>query len=133
MQSSQQTSTEAVHQGETSSSLASEIDLCEDADVESSLLQSLQSHTFGPPNMKKHEWREKTEEGETRLVTVIQHGGKWRIQSRLKTETEWTQFPVIPLDDLETLREILWNKYQRSRVPHEHVLEIDKMIKAAKR
>ena len=83
--------------------------------------------------MKKHEWREKTEEGETRLVTATHHGGKWSLQSRLKSDTEWTQFPVIPLEDLESLREILWNKYQRSRVPHEHVLQIDEMIKAAKR
>ena len=83
--------------------------------------------------MKKQEWREKTEDGETRLVRVTQHGRKWKLQSRLKSDTEWTQFPVIRLEDLESLREILWNKYQRSRVPHEHVLEIDAMIKAAKR
>lgn len=82
--------------------------------------------------MKKHEWREKTEEGETRLVRVTQHGRKWKLQSRLKTDTEWTHFPVIPLEDLESLREILWNKYQRSRLPHEKVMEIDAMIKAAK-
>ena len=82
--------------------------------------------------MKKHEWREKTEEGETRLVRVTHHGRKWKLQSRLKSDTEWTQFPIMPLEDLETLREILWNKYQRNRLPHEHVLEIDAMIKAAK-
>jgi len=78
--------------------------------------------------MKKHEWREKTEDGEVRLVTASRHAGKWQLQSRLKTETEWTRFPKISLEDLESLREIIWNKYQRSRVPHGHVLEIDKLI-----
>ncbi len=83
--------------------------------------------------MKKHEWRENTAEGEIRLVRVTQHASKWQLQSRLKSDAEWTKFPVIPLDDLETLREILWKKYQRNRVPHEHVLEVDALIEAAKR
>jgi len=82
--------------------------------------------------MKKHEWREKTEDGETRLVTATRHAGKWHLQSRLKSEDEWTQFEKIELDDLETLHDILSRKYQRSRVPYEQVLEIEKMIAAAK-
>ena len=82
--------------------------------------------------MKKHEWREKTEEGETRLVTATRHAGKWQLQSRLKSEDEWTKFEKIELDDLETLHEILSRKYQRSRVPYEQVLEIEKLIAAAK-
>jgi len=58
------------------------------------------------PTMKKHEWREKTEEGETRLVTATRHGGKWQLRSRLKSEDEWTKFEKIELDDLETL--LVW-------------------------
>lgn len=81
--------------------------------------------------MKKHEWREKTEEGETRLVTATRHAGKWQLQSRLKSENEWTKFPKIELEDLETLLDVISKKYQRSRVPHEHVLEIEALIKAA--
>ena len=83
--------------------------------------------------MKKHEWRETTDEGAIRLVSVTQHAGKWQLQSRLKSDAEWTKFPVIPLDDLETLREILWKKYQRNRVSHEHVLQVDALIAASKR
>ena len=82
--------------------------------------------------MKKHEWRETTAEGATRLVTASRHAGKWQLRSRLKSDTEWTEFPVIPLDDLETLHEIISNKYQRKRVPYDHVLEIDALIAAAK-
>lgn len=82
--------------------------------------------------MKKHEWREKTDEGETRLVSALRHAGKWQLRSRLKSETEWTDHPVIELEDLETLRELLWNKYQRNRVPHDQVMEVDALIKAAK-
>lgn len=82
--------------------------------------------------MKKHEWREKTEEGETRLVTATRHAGKWQLQSRLKSDSEWTKFPIIELDDLETLHEVISKKYQRNRVPHAHVLEIEAMIAAAR-
>ena len=82
--------------------------------------------------MKKHEWREKTDEGLVRLVCVTQHGGNWELKSRLKSEEEWTKFPTIPLEDLESLRDILWNKYQRRRVPHSHVLEVDALIEIAK-
>ena len=83
--------------------------------------------------MKKHEWREKTEDGETRLVTATRHGGKWQLQSRLKSEDEWTKFPKIQLDDLETLLDVISKKYQRNRVPHEHVQEIETMIAAVTR
>ena len=83
--------------------------------------------------MKKHEWREKTEEGETRLVTATRHAGKWQLRSRLKSEQEWTQFEVIELEDLETLHDIISRKYQRNRVPYGHIEEIEKLIAAAER
>jgi hypothetical protein len=82
--------------------------------------------------MHKHEWRENTEEGATRLVTATRHAGKWQLRSRLKSESEWTEFPVIPLDDLETLHELISNKYRRKRVPYDHVLELEAMVKAAR-
>ena len=83
--------------------------------------------------MKKHEWRETTEAGETRLVSATRHAGKWQLRSRLKSEPEWTKFPVIDLDDLETLHDVISNKYHRNRVPHGHVLEIEALIAAAQR
>ena len=81
--------------------------------------------------MKKHEWREKTEEGEVRLVTATRHAGKWELRSRLKSETEWTKFATIELEDLETLHGIISRKYQRNRVPHSQVLEIEALIARA--
>ncbi len=82
--------------------------------------------------MKKHEWRENTPEGDVRLVCISRHGGKWRLRSRLKSDEEWTNCPDIPLDDLETLRELLWNKTQRNRLPIEQLSEVDALIAAAK-
>jgi phosphoglycolate phosphatase-like HAD superfamily hydrolase len=82
--------------------------------------------------MKKHEWREKTDEGETRLVTATRHAGQWKLRSRLKTDTEWTEFEVISLADVETLYELITNKYQRKRVPYDQVLEVEALLKKAK-
>ncbi|HBJ36435.1 MAG TPA: hypothetical protein DDZ51_17135 [Planctomycetaceae bacterium] len=83
--------------------------------------------------MKKHEWREKTDEGQIRLVRVTRLGNLWKLQSKLKSDDEWTYYPAIPLADLETLREIVDNKQRRRRVPYEHLLELDALIEAAKR
>ena len=83
--------------------------------------------------MKRHKWRESTDDGDVRLVTAERQSGRWKFQSRLKSEDEWTVLDVIPRDDLECLREILWNKYQRRRIPYEHVLEIDALLAGAER
>jgi hypothetical protein len=91
------------------------------------------SKSLEAPGMKKHEWREKTDAGETRLVTVTRHAGKWQLRSRLKSEDEWTKFEKIELADLEELHDVIARKYQRNRVPHEHVLEVEAMIAEAKR
>ncbi len=87
--------------------------------------------------ISKHEWRENTDEGDIRLVTAQREGGKrkggtWTFRARLKSEDEWTVLEKIPLDDLEYLRDVLFNKYQRKRVPHEQVLELDALIEKAK-
>jgi hypothetical protein len=83
--------------------------------------------------MSKHDWRENTTDGDVRFVTATRHGARWSFRTRLKSEEEWTQIDVLSLEDLESLREVLWNKHQRRRVPYEHVVEIDAMIAAAGR
>lgn len=83
--------------------------------------------------MKKHEWRETTDEGQTRMVRVTRTSNQWKLQSKLKSDEEWTYVPAISLEDLETLREVIANKHQRRRLPYEHVLEVDALIAAAKR
>lgn len=91
-----------------------------------------QTHHKRKRMAKKHEWRENTDDGEVRLVTATRHAGKWKLRARLKSEAEWTDYPVIPLEDLESLHEIVANKAQRQRVPFEHVAEIEKLIAGAK-
>ena len=80
-------------------------------------------HTF-------HEWRERSEDGETRYFRAWRGLGQWNFTTTLKTEPDW--HPILSPDKafLESLRAKLFSKYQRRRVPWEQIEEIDKMIAA---
>jgi len=81
--------------------------------------------------MAKHEWRESTPEGDVRYVTARRHLGKWQFKTCLKSDDDWTPLDVLSAEDFKHLRNVLWKKYQRKRVPYEHVLEIDTMLEEA--
>ena len=76
----------------------------------------------------EHGWTQRTEDGEKREVRAIKTQGRWRLQSKLRHESEWTYYETPDRADLEELREILWRKYQRRRASHEDVLLADKML-----
>jgi hypothetical protein len=78
--------------------------------------------------MTRHEWRERSEDGELRYVRATVHGRTWTLQSRLKSEEEWTNHDPIPRADLETLRELIWRKYQRRRASFEDVQQLDALL-----
>ena len=41
---------------------------------------------------------------------------------------DWNQHEMLPLTVMESLREVLWNKHQRRRLPLKHLEQIDKII-----
>ena len=52
--------------------------------------------------------------------------------SRLqRSEEEWTAHEHMELEELQKAREVLFNKYQRRRLPWEDVVQIDAMIEEA--
>lgn len=77
--------------------------------------------------MKKHEWKETTEDG-VRIYCATFHGGRWAMRSRLKKEEEWTYHNPMELPELRLLREVLFRKYQRQRIPFKQLEQIDGMI-----
>jgi len=81
--------------------------------------------------MIKHEWRESIPGGDVRYVTAKRHWGRWQFQTCLKSDEDWTQLDKLSLEDFKKLKDVLWKKYQRKRIPYEHVLEIDAMIEEA--
>ncbi len=75
-----------------------------------------------------HVWKTTIEEGEKREVRAERFGGQWRFQSKVKSAEEWTYFDVPSLEDLVELRDVLWRKYQRKRLPWDDIASIDGMI-----
>ena len=79
--------------------------------------------------MKIHDWKDRTDTGENRLWRATKHGGDWKFMSRLqKSEEGWTTHEKMEIEDLKLFREVLFNKYQRRRIPWEDVVAIVNMI-----
>ena len=80
------------------------------------------------PKPTEHTWRERTAEGELRMVRASRHVGRWRLSSKGQDDEGWVEEDPISEEDLRSLRDVLWRKYQRRRLPWEHVREIDKLL-----
>jgi hypothetical protein len=77
----------------------------------------------------QHIWTEKDDEGRKREVRATKFGGAWRLQAKLKDDTEWTYYNVPRLEDLLALKDVVFRKYQRRRASAEDVASVDKLIK----
>ena len=76
-----------------------------------------------------HTWQEVTAEGEKREVRAVKFAGAFKIQSKPRRETVWTYHKVPSMEHLLELREIIFRKYQRHRVPYEDLGAVDEMIR----
>ena len=76
----------------------------------------------------QHIWTEKDQDGRKREVRAIKFGGVWRLQSKTPDEPDWTYYDPPLLEDLLTLKDIVFRKYQRRRASFEDVTSIDKLI-----
>lgn len=78
--------------------------------------------------MTKHEWHDRAEDGEPMYFRAQHHAGRWEFYSTRKSDPEWAKHEILPLNRMEQLREVLWNKHLRRRLPLKHVEQIDAMI-----
>ena len=76
----------------------------------------------------QHIWTEKDSEGRKREVRATKFGGAWRLQSKMADDLEWTYYDRPLLEDLVTLKEIVFRKYQRRRASAEDMDAIEKLI-----
>ena len=77
----------------------------------------------------QHIWKERDAEGRKREVRVTKFGGVWRFQAKYADESEWTYYERPLLDDLQTLKDVVFRKYQRRRASVEDVASIEKLIR----
>ena len=75
-----------------------------------------------------HIWKTTTEEGEKREVRAEKFGGRWKLQSKLKNEDNWTYYETPLIEDLIELRDVLFRKYQRKHLAWDDIATIEKMI-----
>ncbi len=80
------------------------------------------------PKRQDHTWGERTPDGIHRYCRASRFRGQWRLASKLDGEDFWTREDPIAEGDLRSLRDVLWRKYQRRRLPWEHVAEIDRLL-----
>jgi hypothetical protein len=76
----------------------------------------------------QHIWTEKDQDGRKREVRAIKFGGAWRLQSKTSDEPAWTYYDPPLLEDLLTLKDIVFRKYQRRRASFEDLTSIEKLI-----
>lgn len=78
--------------------------------------------------MTEYEWRERTDDG-PRFYWAARFARQWQVETKLKHEETWTKLaPPYELSVLRALRDVLWAKYQRRKLPFEVVHEIDRQL-----
>ena len=77
----------------------------------------------------QHIWTERDAEGRKREVRVTKFGGVWRFQAKYADESEWTYYERPLLDDLQTLKDVVFRKYQRRGASAEDVDSIEKLLR----
>jgi hypothetical protein len=80
----------------------------------------------------QHVWNEVTPEGEKREVRAVKFGGRWKLQSKLRGDGQWTYHDKPTLADLESLQDVIFRKYQRRRAAYEDVQEVGRMLTLAR-
>jgi len=78
--------------------------------------------------MKRHEWRERSNEGEVQIFRATKHGGKWTLQSKQKGADYWNRHDPLTRADILIIRTMLERKYQRNRVPFKDLDSINKWL-----
>ena len=76
----------------------------------------------------QHIWTDRNQDGRKREVRATKFGGAWRFQAKTAGDNDWTYYDRPVLEDLLTLKKILFRKYQRRRASVEDVASIEKLI-----
>jgi hypothetical protein len=76
-----------------------------------------------------HEWRERTEDGGKRFRRARWDSRQWRFSVLEPDADDWERIEPPGADDYQALRGILWNKYQRRRIPFKYIEGIDRILR----
>jgi hypothetical protein len=75
-----------------------------------------------------HEWRERQEDGRVRIVKAAWDARQWNFFETYKDLPDWTELPNPSIADYEALRDVLFRKHQRNRVPLRFLEYVDALL-----
>ena len=78
--------------------------------------------------MTRHEWHERTPEGDRRYNRASYHASRWTFETTLAKEEHWHAIEEPDREYLQALRDVLFRKYQRKRLPHRLLAEIESKL-----
>ena len=78
--------------------------------------------------MTQHEWHEMTPDGDKRYNRARHFANRWKFDTTLASEEDWHEIETPDREFLDGLRDILFRKYQRKRIPHRVLNDIDVML-----
>lgn len=76
-----------------------------------------------------HEWRERTEDGKRHYHRARWDSRQWRFSFLEDDADDWIPVEFPTAESYQALRVVLWNKYQRRRLPVKYIEGIDKILK----
>ena len=79
-------------------------------------------------NRNTHVWKTTTAEGDKREVRAEKFGKRWKLQSKVKGDAQWTYYDDPLVEDLIELRDVLFRKYQRKHLSYDDLVAVEKMI-----
>ena len=77
----------------------------------------------------QHIWKERDAEGRKREVRATKFGGVWRFQAKYIDELSWTYYERPLHEDLVTLKDLIFRKYQRRRASFEDVESVERLLR----
>ena len=81
--------------------------------------------------MESHEWNERTDEGKRYFRGNFRAGAWIILTTTMKRNPVWETMENPDVEVWQTLREVVFKKYQRKRCPWERVAELDRIIAEA--
>lgn len=75
-----------------------------------------------------HEWHERTEDGRKRYVRGYWNSREWTFRVLDSGAEDWERVEKPDVELWTALRDVLWRKYQRKRLPFKFIERVDAVL-----
>ncbi len=77
-----------------------------------------------------HEWHERTEDGGRRYLRGYWNSREWAVSVLEPGALDWERLEQPAAEVWLALRDVLWRKYQRKRIPFKLVQKVDAILES---